>query len=202
MNIDRYRALREESEGLYREKASKFLAWAFPIADEEAFRARLDAIAREHHASRHVCYAWVLDANGQRTRSNDAGEPAGTAGKPILRQIQALGITHSAVVVVRYFGGTLLGKAGLVHAYAEAAREALSHNTVIEHVILGELLVRCSYAQLEDVRSEVLKAGGTLRDAIYGERCELRAALPLSLITTCTEKWVRAGLSVERVQVK
>lgn len=202
MSIDRYLTLKEESQGLYREKASKFLAWAFPIVDEDAFRARMESIAREHHACRHVCYAWVLDANGQRTRANDAGEPNGTAGRPVLRQIQALGLTHTAVVVVRYFGGTLLGKAGLVHAYAEAAREALSHGAVIEQVLLREVRLECGYAQLEDARNEALKAGGAVREATYGERCTLRVALPLSVIDACRARWERAGLSVWDDQAK
>lgn len=202
MSTDRYRTLKQESEGLYREKASKFLAWAFPIPDEDAFRIRLEPITREHHTSSHVCYAWVLDANGQRTRSNDAGEPAGTAGRPILRQLQAQGITHSAVVVVRYFGGTLLGKAGLVRAYAEAAREALAHNTIIAHVMLRELRLQCSYAQLEDARNDVLRSGGVVRDAAYSEQCELLVALPLSVVSTCAEKWTRTGIVVEVDQSK
>jgi len=202
MIADRYLTLAGESEGLYREKASRFLAWAFPIADEDAFRTRVEAIARAHHASRHVCYAWVLDADGQRHRANDAGEPAGTAGRPVLRRIQTLGLTHCAVVVVRYFGGTLLGKAGLVHAYGEAAHEALSHGTIIERVQLRELVVQCSYAQLEEARNDVLKVGGEVRDAAYGERCELRVALPLSVVEACMERWMRSGITASVVQPK
>jgi uncharacterized YigZ family protein len=202
MSTDRYLTLAGESEGLYREKASKFLAWAFPIADEEAFRTRMESIARAHHASRHVCYAWVLDADGQRHRANDAGEPNGTAGRPMLRQLQALSLTHAAVVVVRYFGGTLLGKAGLVHAYAEAARDALSHGTIIERVLLRELIVQCTYAQLEEARNEVLKVDGEVRLAVYGERCELRVALPLSAVDGCTAKWLRQGITVAEAQGK
>jgi len=202
MSADRYLTLAGESQGLYREKASRFLSWAFPIADEDGFRTRMEAIARAHHASRHVCYAWVLDVEGDRHRANDAGEPAGTAGRPILRRIQALGLTHCAVVVVRYFGGTLLGKAGLVHAYGEAANEALSHGTIIERVLLRELLVQCAYAQLEEARNEVMKVGGAVRDAVYGEPCELRVAVPLSMVESCTEKWRRQGITVNDAQAK
>ena len=202
MSADRYLTLAGESDGLYREKASKFLAWAFPITDEEAFRARMEAIAREHHTSRHVCYAWILDEDGQRYRANDAGEPSGTAGKPMLRQLQALSLTHAAVVVVRYFGGTLLGKAGLVHAYAEAAREALANNTIIERVLLRQLLLQCTYAQVEEARNEVMKVGGEVRDASYGEPCELRVALPLSMIVQSSEKWMRMGMLVKNDQEK
>ena len=202
MSADRYLTLAGESDGLYREKASKFLAWAFPIPDEETFRTRMEAIAREHHTSRHVCYAWILDADGQRYRANDAGEPSGTAGKPMLRQLQALSLTHAAVVVVRYFGGTLLGKAGLVHAYAEAAREALAHNTIVERVLLHDLILHCTYAQLEDVRNDLLKMHGEVRNASYGEPCELLVALPASMIGTCSEKWMRMGITVKDDQAK
>lgn len=112
MSTDRYLTLTVESKGLYGGKASKFLAWAFPIADDQAWRARPDAVQREHHTSRHVCYAKILDADGQSHRANDAGEPSGTGGKLMLRQLQTLSLTHAAVVVVRYFGAPCSAKRG------------------------------------------------------------------------------------------
>jgi uncharacterized YigZ family protein len=198
MMVDRYRTLQGESEGLYREKASRFLAWAFPIADESAFKERTDAIAKEHHASRHVCYAWILGPDGQHYRANDAGEPAGTAGRPILRQLQALQLAYAAVVVVRYFGGTLLGKAGLVHAYGEAAREALAHATIVERVITRDVHLRCSYAQVEELRTEVARGGGSVVHATYGEPCALILAVPLGSADAFIARWRLRGITVDQ----
>lgn len=202
MSTDRYRTLAGESEGLYREKASKFIARAFPIADEDAFKERCEAIAREHHASRHVCYAWVLGDAGERHRANDAGEPAGTAGRPILRPLQSAGLTYAAIVVVRYFGGALLGKAGLIHAYGEAARQALEHATAIERVLLDECEVTCTYALVEAIKRDVSVHGGEVRAADFSDRCVLRTALPRSVLDAVMEQWTAQGAQVRRVQPK
>lgn len=198
MMEDRYRTLGGESEGLYREKGSRFLAWSFPIADEVAFKERVEAIAKAHHASRHVCYAWVLGPDGMQYRSNDAGEPAGTAGRPILRQLQALQLAHAAVVVVRYFGGTLLGKAGLVHAYGEAAREALASATIVERVITRSVRVRCSYAQVEEVRAEVVRGGGAVVHAAFGEPCALALAVPDGSADAFIARWRLRGMVIDQ----
>lgn len=191
---DRYHTLAGESEGLYREKASRFIAYAFPIADEEDFKRRCDAIARAHHAARHVCYAWVLGEAGERTRANDANEPAGTAGKPMLRQLQGTSLTFAAVVVVRYFGGTLLGKAGLVHAYAEAARDALAKGTIVERVLRSSLTVTCSYAQLGVVKRDVLGCGGEVLHMDAGDPCTMRVAVARSAAEACVRRWREAGI--------
>ncbi|MCB0783756.1 MAG: YigZ family protein, partial [Flavobacteriales bacterium] len=136
---DHYLTLAEESGAQLREKASRFIAYAFPIADEDDFKQRLEALAAKHHDSRHVCYAWVLGAGGERHRANDAGEPNGTAGAPILRHLQGAGLTFAAVVVVRYFGGTKLGRGGLVRAYGDVAREAIAANRTVTGIVQEEL---------------------------------------------------------------
>ncbi|MFT3885530.1 MAG: YigZ family protein [Flavobacteriales bacterium] len=202
MSPDRYRTLSGDSEGLYREKASKFIAAAFPITDEEHFKQRCAAIAREHHASRHVCYAWVLGDAGERHRANDAGEPAGTAGKPILRPLQAMGLTYAAIVVVRYFGGTLLGKAGLVHAYGEAARQALAHAAIVERVALDELEITCTYAHMEAIKRDVSVNGGEVHAADFTDRCVLRVGVPQSTAEALIAQWDLSGAQVRRVQAK
>lgn len=199
---DRYRTLANAGEGLYREKASKFIARAFPITSEEDFKEQCNAIAREHHASRHVCYAWVLGDAGERYRANDAGEPAGTAGRPILRPLQAAGLTYAAIVVVRYFGGTLLGKAGLVHAYGDAAQQALNAATIIERVLMDEVEVNCSYAQVEPIKRDVPLHAGEVRAADFGERCVLRIGLPRSAVDALVEQWTLGGAQVRRIQPK
>lgn len=202
MSTDRYLTLARESEGLYREKASRFISYAFPITDEQTFSDCCALIAREHHASRHVCYAWLLGAVGDRYRANDAGEPTGTAGRPILQRLRTAGLTCSAIVVVRYFGGTLLGKAGLVHAYGEAARLALAENTIIEHILRDELNVRCTYAQLEHVRHDVLRCEGELLKAEYGEVCSLNVSIASGQREDFIERWGSQGASITALQPK
>lgn len=202
MSADTHLTLASESEGVIREKASKFLAYAFPIADEAAFRTRCDALAKEHHTSRHVCYAWVLGDDGERSRVHDAGEPSGTAGKPILRQLQGASLTFSAIIVVRYFGGTLLGKAGLVHAYADAARDALRNAVIREHVLLHALTVTCTYTQAEGIKREVMAAGGHIAEATYAESCVLDVRVPRSVSNANAQRWTNEGMQVLRDQLK
>jgi putative IMPACT (imprinted ancient) family translation regulator len=152
MSSDRYFTLAGESTGEVREKASKFFAYAFPIADEEDFKKQQVEITRTHHTARHICHAWVLGDAGEQYRSYDAGEPSGSAGKPILRQLQGADLTYCAVVVVRYFGGTT-GKAGL----STPSRTRQQRRTTASwKCVRTELTVQCSYAQVEEVKRDVL----------------------------------------------
>lgn len=200
--MDRYRTLAGEQEGIYREKASKFIAFAFPIADEASFKERAARIVKEHPTSRHLCYAWVVGDAGERHRANDDGEPSGTAGRPILRRIEALGLTYCGVAVVRYFGGTLLGKAGLVHAYGEAARLALAEAVIVERVVRERLTLTCDYAVFDALKADVLALEGEVTDSAFGERCALTLALPKSLVEAFIAKWALRGIDVRRDQPK
>lgn len=120
-----YRTIRGPATGEYKEKGSKFLAMAYPVSEEEEVAAHLAHLKKEHPKARHFCYAYRLDLEKKIFRANDDGEPSGTAGKPILGQIDAKELTKILVVVIRYFGGTKLGAAGLFTAYKEAALAAL-----------------------------------------------------------------------------
>jgi uncharacterized YigZ family protein len=182
MSADHFLTLAAESFGEVREKGSKFLAFAFPVPDEKVFKVRLAAIAKEHHTARHICYAWVLGEDGGRFRAFDAGEPAGSAGKPILRHLQGEDLTFCALVVVRYFGGTLLGKAGLAHAFADAAQAALAANTMVRRTVLERLEIQCGYAVVEEIKRQVLALEGMVEQAEYGAQCNLRVAVPRSQV--------------------
>ena len=199
MMVDSYRTLSGEGTAVVRQKASRFLAWAFAIVDEDDFKLRLQAIAREHHASRHVCYAWVLGVAGDRQRANDAGEPSGTAGKPILNRILSAGLTNCAVVVVRYFGGTLLGKPGLIEAYGAAAEQALASASMIERVLREPIEVTCSYKQLAAVRAVVQERGGEVVNATYDDPCVLRIELPRRCVDEQLRTWQAAGIAARRI---
>lgn len=202
MSGDRYITLAQRSEGVFRERASKFIGIAFPIAHEEEFKAALGTIAREHHSARHHCYAWVLGPGGERYRSSDAGEPTGTAGRPILRQLRSRSITQAAIVVVRYFGGTLLGKPGLVHAYGEAAHLALECNRTVEHLLVERYLVRCVHAQVGTLRSILLGAGGVVIDAIYEEHCTWTVEVPKATLPNLLAHCERNGITIESQVLK
>ena len=119
------------SEGSYKEKGSRFPAFAMPVKSADEVKSLLAAYKKEHHKAKHICYAYRLGPDAALYRACDNGEPSGTAGRPILRQIEAAGLTDTLVVVVRYFGGTLLGTGGLVHAYKTASEEAVRGGTAV-----------------------------------------------------------------------
>ena len=129
---DLYKTIQSPSKGIYKEKGSKFLAFAFSLSSEEKIKEQIGLLQKEYHDARHHCYAWRLGASMDRYRVNDDGEPSGSAGNPIFGQIQAHDLTNILVVVVRYFGGTLLGVGGLIRAYRSAASVALEQARIIE----------------------------------------------------------------------
>ncbi len=122
---DSYKTLESPAEGTYREKGSRFLAFGFPVQNEEEIRNILASLRKKYHDARHHCYAYRLGTTGEAYRVNDDGEPSGTAGKPILGQLLSNNLTHVLVVVVRYFGGTLLGTGGLITAYRSATADMI-----------------------------------------------------------------------------
>jgi uncharacterized YigZ family protein len=130
--VTRYKTIAATSSGEYKEKGSRFIGCAFPVTNPEEAKAALSEIKKEHPKARHHCFAFRTGVDGTSYRANDDGEPSGTAGKPILNQIDSFGLTNVLVVVVRYFGGVLLGASGLNHAYKSAARLALEAAMIVE----------------------------------------------------------------------
>ena len=164
--MDTYLTLSAGGEAVYTEKRSKFYAFAEHVDDEESAKARVAALRKQFYDARHVCFAYVLDFDGQRTRSNDDGEPSGTAGRPILGALRSAGLTFTLVVVVRYFGGVKLGTGGLVVAYREAAAAAIAAATTEERLIMEQLRMEVPYADA-DVAMRFIRDGGgeiTARD--------------------------------------
>lgn len=151
---DTYRSLAGASEGFYKEKGSKFLSFAYPVSSEENIKEKLDALRKQYHDARHHCFAFVLkpeEGREESYRANDDGEPAHSAGDPILGQIRSNRLHDVLVVVVRYFGGTKLGVSGLVNAYKTAAAEAIAHNRIIRKTIRKTLEIRFSYEATTEV---------------------------------------------------
>jgi uncharacterized YigZ family protein len=156
MFSDTYRTIENEAKGLFKDRGSRFIAIAIPVTTQEEIKSRLEELRKEYHDARHHCYAWVLSPDRQSWRVNDDGEPSGTAGKPIIGQINSRELTNILVVVVRYFGGTLLGVSGLINAYRSAASDALDNATVTERHLTERWLVTFPYAAMNDVM-KVLK---------------------------------------------
>jgi uncharacterized YigZ family protein len=156
MFSDTYYTLSEPSEGLYKDKGSKFIAYAHPVKNEEEIKGILDDLRKKHYDARHHCYAWALGPTRDAFRVNDDGEPSGTAGKPIYGQILSHDITNVVIVVVRYFGGTKLGVRGLINAYKAATADAIENNTIVEMLIREVYELQFEYPLMNDVM-KVLK---------------------------------------------
>jgi uncharacterized YigZ family protein len=138
-------------KGSFRDKGSRFLAFAFPVSGIGAVQEILDALRKDYHDARHHCYAYRIGMDGETWRANDDGEPGGSAGKPIHGQMLSLEVTNVLVVVVRYFGGTKLGIPGLIHAYRTAARDALMDGDIITKPITHDLVIRFGYEHMNNV---------------------------------------------------
>jgi len=135
---DSYFTITKPAQGIYRDKGSKFHSYAYPVQSEAEIKEKLQELKKEHPSARHHCYAWRLGVDGAAYRANDDGEPSGTAGKPILNQLQSSQLTNVLIVVVRYFGGTLLGVTGLIQAYKLAAADAIINSDIAEKFVLFE----------------------------------------------------------------
>lgn len=148
---DTFKTIVEKAEAVYTEKRSKFIAVALPVRTVDEIKAYLEEYQKKYYDARHVCYAYMLGAERCVFRANDNGEPSGTAGKPILGQINSYGLTDILIIVVRYFGGIKLGTSGLIVAYRTAASEALNASTVIEKTVDAEIQIIFEYPLMNEV---------------------------------------------------
>lgn len=146
---DSYLTIKETGEGLYTESRSRFLAFAHHVSDEAEVKTIVGEYRKKYYDARHVCYAYALGLDGNTTRQNDDGEPAGTAGQPIGRQLRAFNVTYALVVVVRYFGGVKLGTSRLGTAYKTAAIEALNNAVIHEEIVKAEFKITVPYADAD-----------------------------------------------------
>lgn len=153
---DSYKTIAKPSEGSYSEKRSKFLAYAFPVQNEQEVKARLTEIQKKHWDARHHCYAYILGPHKDAYRLNDNGEPSGTAGRPIYGQLLSKDLTNTLVIVVRYFGGIKLGVSGLQNAYKVVAKEALDAAVIEERTIQEQYQVVFEYVKMNDIM-QILK---------------------------------------------
>ncbi|HUN13998.1 MAG TPA: YigZ family protein [Alistipes sp.] len=196
MAEDTYLTLEAAAEAASRERSSKFLAYAYPVRTEEEIREHLDALRKRHFDATHHCYAWRLGPRGERYRTNDDGEPSGTAGKPILGQLLSAEVTDCLIVVVRYFGSTKLGVPGLIAAYREAAAEALAAATVVERTVDREIRVDFPYMAMNDVMRAIKECRPTIRAQRFDNLCTMELTIRESRAEELEERLKKAGGSI------
>lgn len=174
-----YRTVRNLSEGLYKEKGSKFIAYAVPCYSEEEAKQYLEQWRKEHYQSRHVCWAYRFGLDKKQYRANDDGEPSNSAGAPVLGQIQAFDLTNILVGVVRYFGGVKLGVGGLIHAYREAASDALKNAEFEEIEVFHHIRMIFGYDIMPDVMNWLKRMNLDYQNQQFELDCKIDVRLPL-----------------------
>jgi uncharacterized YigZ family protein len=174
---DSFLTITGPTEGIYKEKGSKFLAYAYPIENENELDFYLELLHDEHPKARHYCYAYKLGMDQNRYRANDDGEPSGTAGKPILGQILSYELTNVLIIVVRYFGGTKLGASGLIQAYKEAAKEALQAAIIIEKYISVSYILKFDYEHMGHVMNVLKETDAEITDKSFDDACRVHMSV-------------------------
>jgi uncharacterized YigZ family protein len=170
---DTYLTIEMPSIGEYKEKGSKFIAYTFPVYSEEEVKECLEEVKKEHFKARHYCYAYRIGLDGKRFRANDDGEPSGTAGRPILGQIDSFGLSNVLSIVVRYFGGTKLGTSGLKRAYKESTKDAFQEAQIVEKIVEDQFHVVFDYVATSDVMNFIKNEGFTILNATYENKTTL-----------------------------
>ncbi len=186
---DIYKTIDVAGEGIYSEKRSKFLAFAIPVQSLDDVKREVEFYQKKYYDARHVCYAYRLGERRELFRANDNGEPSGTAGKPILGQIDSRELTNVLVVVVRYFGGIKLGTSGLIVAYKAAAAEALDATEHVEKTINGEILLKFSYPLLNDVLRIVKEENPRIVEQIFDNECIVRLSIRLTRMPRLRDRY-------------
>lgn len=177
MNKDTYRTIRAATEASLRERASRFLAYAWPVKDEEEINEHLDSLRKEYYDATHHCYAWRLGPTGEQYRANDDGEPSSTAGRPILGQMLSHELTDILIVVVRYYGGTKLGVPGLISAYRESAKAVIDEATIITKTIDVYYRVDFEYLAMNDVMRTIKEMEPRIINQHFDNMCQIDLAI-------------------------
>jgi uncharacterized YigZ family protein len=173
MNSDTYKTLISSSQGMYKEKGSRFISFAIPVSYQEEIKPIIDKIRKEHHEAKHHCYAYMIGHERTIWRVNDDGEPSGTAGRPIMSQINSYGLTNIIIVVSRYFGGTLLGVSGLINAYRTAAASAIQNAQLTERTVQEYYEITFPYISMNDVMRTLKEENLGQSQQSFGLECKI-----------------------------
>jgi uncharacterized YigZ family protein len=181
----KYKTIAAPATAAFRDRGSRFLAFAYPITNTDEVKAHHKALRAEHPKAVHHCLAYRLGQDGSQYRASDDGEPSGSAGRPILGAIDRAGLTNVMVVVVRYFGGTLLGVPGLIHAYGTVADDALQSASVVEHWVTQMATIECDYAHLSEVLHILRKHEAGIPHQDLQLFCTIQASVPVHTAEAC-----------------
>ncbi len=185
---DSYLTIASPAEAIYKEKSSKFITYAYPVRSEEEIRELLEVLYKRHYDATHHCYAWRLGPHGEQFRSNDDGEPSGTAGKPILGQLLSNALTDCLIVVVRYFGGTKLGVSGLISAYKESAAAVIEEAEIIEKTVDRYFTIEFPYLVMNDVMRIIKEEQPNILSHEFDNLCTMRLSMRESRAETLLGK--------------
>ena len=194
---DTYKSIAGESEGLFKDNGSRFIARAYPVESEEEVRGIVAALRKEYPDARHHCYAYRIGLDGSLWRASDDGEPSGSAGRPILGQIDSAGLSDILVVVIRYFGGIKLGIPGLIRAYKTSTADALAGARVVEKVAGRWYALRFPYDSLPAVMKAVKDLGLPQRGQEFLSECRLEVRVRRSLEADFLERIEKLGIFID-----
>jgi uncharacterized YigZ family protein len=203
MNFDTYKTIALPSQGIYKEKGSRFVSYAFPVFYQEEIKPILDKIRKEHHEARHHCFAYMLGQERVTWRVNDDGEPSGTAGRPILGQINSYELTNIIIIVSRYFGGTLLGVSGLINAYRSASKDALLNAELTEKTVNEYYEVSFPYIYMNDVMRIFKEENIGLSEQSFEMECRILINFRVSVKEKVTKRLERIdGLKYRYIETR
>ena len=191
---DFYKTLKGVSQGIYKEKMSKFIAFAQPAQSADEAKALIKQIANKYHDARHCCWAYMIGTQRDEYLSSDNGEPSGTAGKPILGQINSFGLTNVVIAVVRYFGGIKLGTSGLIVAYREAARIAIEAGEILECHEQATLSFTFPYLAMNDVMKLVKSGDLKVLDQQFDNVCSMTVETDADKMPELRGRIVKSGV--------
>jgi uncharacterized YigZ family protein len=198
---DTYKTIEEIAEGLYKEKGSKFLSLIFPVTNEDQVKEIVERIKKEHFSAKHHCYAYRLGFTSEKYRVNDDGEPSGTAGRPIYGQLLSHDLTNVLIVVVRYFGGTLLGVSGLINAYKSAAKNVIENSKILEKIIEFEYELVFVYPIQKNVLKIIKEEQLIIRFSEFEMNCKLHIGVRQNRVEEVLRKFnLINGLKIEKIE--
>ncbi|HPR58292.1 MAG TPA: YigZ family protein [Bacteroidales bacterium] len=195
---DTYKTIAQRSQGLFKDKGSRFIAHAIPVDSESQIKLELESLKKEYFDARHHCYAWILGFGKESYRINDDGEPSGTAGKPIYGQLLANDLTNALIVVIRYFGGIKLGVRGLINAYKYAAQDALRQNFIETRIIKESYQLKFAYEDMNEVM-RIMKEEGLEQ---LNQNFHLSCTLDFAVRRNLADQTVKRFRDLRKIEIK
>lgn len=200
--VDTYKSIASAAEGLFKDNGSRFIALAYPVESEEEIKEIVSSIRKEYHDARHHCYAYRLGLDGSVFRSSDDGEPSGSAGRPILGQIDSAGLSDILVVVVRYFGGIKLGIPGLIRAYKTSTADALASAEVVEKVAGSWYRMEFDYSLMQAAMKIIKDMDLPQRSQDFGLQCSIEVRVRLNLEADFLDRTEKTGIFIRPLNKK